>query len=623
MEVQQVKSIDPADPDSTYQYKPLEPGTIRLLSIEWRDQDDIAADGVVLCSIQHVSLNTFPKYTALSYVWGPPEPGRYIFLNGYKTKVTGNLGLALHMFNNILASRNEGLASRNEGLAVKDGDLVSLPLWVDALCINQGDKKEKSEQVQKMRLIYENALCVYAWLGQATWEMLDLMMQLSDLSARHGHHTREEWEFDNYPELEVDLRSRFENGSIQQQWVEALYNKPYWNRVWILQELAVSQDVLLITTHGMVPWSPFLRAYFSLITYEPENTMPNVRKKKVNPQSMVITALRYQTSNLDRPTLVTLLSYTRGSLKATDDRDLVFALLGLAGDADELGIVPDYEKSLRTIYTELALALLRKYHVHFLIDVEMSVSEPHLGLSSWVPDWRRKNPESIDCGPPHFSATGAASNLKYARETDDGTCSYIAIFGALVDSVSVFGKSWDENYPGCELRTATTWFGDFEAIIREHRIKYNECEKAEAIMSSAIALHREDPKYHEYVKSYQHLRNTEHNLIDTEDERAGHLRGSYAYLHRMYYKADRRRLFISADGYIGLGPAAMKPNDLIVIFYDSMVPFILRQERPDKHEFLVVGPAYVHGIMYGELLETEARAEEHRAQGRSAWFYLL
>jgi Heterokaryon incompatibility protein (HET) len=44
-------------------------------------------------------------------------------------------------------------------------------LWVDAVCINQNDEDEKSEQVSKMREIYGGATKVYAWLGEADREI--------------------------------------------------------------------------------------------------------------------------------------------------------------------------------------------------------------------------------------------------------------------------------------------------------------------------------------------------------------------------------------------------------------------------------------------------------------------
>jgi hypothetical protein len=114
----------------------------------------------------------------------------------------------------------------------------------------------------------------------------------------------------------------------------------------------------------------------------------------------------------NRPPLLDLLWSVRSSLKASDDRDLVFALLGLTGDVNELGILPDYKKPLRKVYIELALTLIEKYAIGVLLKSEMLQTDPE--LPSWVPDWRRRTAEGIDCGKPFFRATGVAKNSKYS-----------------------------------------------------------------------------------------------------------------------------------------------------------------------------------------------------------------
>jgi hypothetical protein len=40
-----------------------------------------------------------------------------------------------------------------------------LPVWIEAICINQADDQEKSHQVAMMGDVYENASNVLIWLG--------------------------------------------------------------------------------------------------------------------------------------------------------------------------------------------------------------------------------------------------------------------------------------------------------------------------------------------------------------------------------------------------------------------------------------------------------------------------
>jgi hypothetical protein len=41
-------------------------------------------------------------------------------------------------------------------------------LWIDAICINQSDNEEKSQQVRLMGEIYSKAEVVRVWLGPST-----------------------------------------------------------------------------------------------------------------------------------------------------------------------------------------------------------------------------------------------------------------------------------------------------------------------------------------------------------------------------------------------------------------------------------------------------------------------
>jgi hypothetical protein len=69
-----------------------------------------------------------------------------------------------------------------------------------------------------------------------------------------------------------------------------------------------------------------------------------------------------------------------------------------------------------------------------------------------------------------------------------------------------------------------------------------------------------------------------------------------------------RRFFITAAGFMGLGPRCMKPEDIVVVVRGSDLPFILRKKVDG---YWLIGPAYVHGMMYGEAVQM------HRSRGES------
>jgi hypothetical protein len=129
-------------------YKPLGHNEIRIAEIRSAssEHEDLH------CHLIHVPRDNPEEYQALSYAWGPPhERGLgQIYLEGTPHPVTRTMEIALRKLR-----RTSGEPP--------------LMLWIDALCINQGDDEEKCEQVEKMRTIYQRAREVAIWLGPEDW----------------------------------------------------------------------------------------------------------------------------------------------------------------------------------------------------------------------------------------------------------------------------------------------------------------------------------------------------------------------------------------------------------------------------------------------------------------------
>ncbi|KAI8712730.1 HET domain-containing protein [Fusarium sp. LHS14.1] len=129
-----------------FSYQLLDDDSIRLVTIKtgpW--------DSVIECEVEVERLQQGKNhFAALSYVWGDSNVRRTICLNGNTCEVTVNLF--------------EGLRQIRESM-FEDGTLPQLPIWVDAICINQDDKNEKAKQVPNMHQIYSTAEGVLLWLG--------------------------------------------------------------------------------------------------------------------------------------------------------------------------------------------------------------------------------------------------------------------------------------------------------------------------------------------------------------------------------------------------------------------------------------------------------------------------
>jgi hypothetical protein len=128
-------------------YPPLPPGSdIRLLRL----MPNIDKTAPIQCELFEYSFQESSKgthlYEALSYVWGGLEPPRFISIDKHNLRVTENLRKALSYLRNR--------------------SLIRI-IWIDAICINQKDDKERAHQIQSIVKIYGQANRVIVYLGEA------------------------------------------------------------------------------------------------------------------------------------------------------------------------------------------------------------------------------------------------------------------------------------------------------------------------------------------------------------------------------------------------------------------------------------------------------------------------
>ncbi|KAK0622609.1 heterokaryon incompatibility protein-domain-containing protein, partial [Immersiella caudata] len=313
-------------------------------------------------------------YIALSYVWGDADNQVPILVNNVKLLVRQNLNLALAK---LRQERPEAW------------------IWVDAICIDQAHDDEKSWEVNRMRDVFQKAETVFHWLGPAADDSDFLLDWVADLG-------REASEADvlgfHPPNLSSYRMSKA---------MEALLQRPFFQRLWIVQELAVSQNGVFLCDSRQLPVD-YLESVLALTNRRlPEQTsrilddliakancdttshrwLGGFNRNLIDNPGLMVRRRRHQG---DFPSLLSILKCSIATFEmpifaTADPRDLVFGLLGICRDASSLNLRVDYTKSIVQVFTTVTRAFIHNDKEYCL---GFSTFPKDLdGLPSWVPDW--------------------------------------------------------------------------------------------------------------------------------------------------------------------------------------------------------------------------------------------
>jgi hypothetical protein len=194
-------------------------------------------------------------------------------------------------------------------------------LWIDQICIDQSDVGERNHQVGMMADIYRNCDFVITWL---------------DASASKGADSiRDGWVFDQlqHPEVNMDR--------IAYKCVNKFLKNRYFTRLWIVQEVLLAPEVLILCANIWLEWNDVKKAILSVQAHWFDR-LPDAkflftrREQNYGPG-------RFRMRE-DFPVYLTLYS----SMGCVDPRDKVYGLLGLAG-TEQRDFVVDYNKPVQEV----------------------------------------------------------------------------------------------------------------------------------------------------------------------------------------------------------------------------------------------------------------------------------
>lgn len=338
--------------------------------------------------ITHRTDSQVRTYQALSYTWGDGTRKVPISLNAQDFLVTTNLEDALrHMRCKTLEEESK-----------------QLPLWIDAICINQEDSEERDTQVRRMRSIYEQAERVVIWLGNyneptdesfrldlSRWK-IDRVEENSEAMARlalvlslclkGGADQTQSSE-----EVSINLNDYVHANNLQ-VWVQLsrLFHRPWFERLWIIQELAVSRRAVVQWGSLQTSWLTLEKAAQFILRPGEAVLSPHIRKifPLLGAHRITQVAL-HSMYNFDPQNALTILHNTQNT-KCADPRDRLYAIRGIIQDNHDIEI--DYSIPVQQVYRNWAKSRIRRT---LTLDIFSACADSSRGgeLPSWVPDLRR------------------------------------------------------------------------------------------------------------------------------------------------------------------------------------------------------------------------------------------
>ena len=322
---------------STYQPLPNDSSWIRLLHL----QPATESEAPVQVNLTAVLLESAHPYEALSYCWGDAFITESVQVDDQSLSVTTNLAVALR------------------ALRLPSNSRV---LWIDALCINQSNVREKNSQVGIMKDIYASASRTIVWLGPSDENS---RRQFKKLSQKSKQSIREDWN-----EIRDMLAVRPRKATVDRPWV---------SRIWVVQELAYSRIATVYCGEDQCDWQDFTRIWHAL-------GGSDILSPALNDQVMAMDMMKRRIVEGDRLELWEALRTFRG-FDATRALDKVYAIVGLLQRPKDVLI--DYDSDHRNVFRELTLSIMAQTRsLDVLGDALQRKQDTQLhGMMLWIVDW--------------------------------------------------------------------------------------------------------------------------------------------------------------------------------------------------------------------------------------------
>jgi len=562
--------------------------------------------------LRHVSLPCGLAYEALSYEWGCPERKHTILLeNNFTAYITQSLHQAL---------RDIRHQTRRSKL-----------LWADGICINQDDLKERQRQVAIMGMIYRRSARVITYIGperdgsSAAIEFARSLVASS--SPRRYDRDQQLFSPAGFANIglppEDDMCWNALKDLLLRGWVSAYthlrhtHHRRYQSagtnvshfvqagRCWCAQEFLLNDRLTMMCgPHEISDWD--LIPKIVQLTFRrslPSFILPSATE---DPNSLreCLWAMMQLRQHIERGGLLSLhgiLCFLH-PLRATDPRDKVYSVVGLALDHERTSLSIDYDCSTEQLYISVAKILITQG-----AGLDILYSNLHrksLNLPSWVPDWSSwqfgSNGAACRAG---YAASGKTRQVVRVRSPEN----VLEISGRLIDRVTWLSSHIGSHYSDTQrpdvIMQRRQWLEEQQEVIRQLEPYPGGGDIANVLWRTLIGniTFTEDPAEEDYNAFFDAHFNLSQDSTAAEKEMARE------FCDAARRRSRYRRLAVTESGYFAAVPQTADIGDWLCVFHGLPHLFLIRTVG---NGFTYLGHVYGHGLMDGEALLLEQCKEQ-------------
>ena len=602
-------------------YQPLQGSEIRLVNIQALE----TGSTTISCNLIQRRLERL-SFIALSYVWGPVDDAVEITLNNKPFRVTTNLEAFLRKI------------ARDKARQHSDKTSASY-IWIDALCINQGNVSERNAQVQMMGSIYSHATRVIVWLGTGGDYMKAAMAHVQELSALTISLGGAQAIF--LPENRATVSDRFhgtmKGDNNERKAMFEFFKAPWWTRMWVLQEVALAKSVTFVCGDESIGFEHVYNAVVQIYVSMVEDPVLAIETLGLSTKEeatitrvghVVNTRALFEHDYADRykSTRLQALLRTTERAKATDPHDKIYGLLGLISDLNKDDLSPRYDISVERLFLKVVVWFLKQYDsLSILGHCFSGYSRNLLPMPSWVPHWEPK--DEGDEGPSPFH---------WEDYEDLSTSKVLAPYSAS-GNLALSSHNWSVNEETGMLCLTGAQLGTLTFLSQPARVSYSmPQERSFELARQWLALENELGGSYRFTRESTNLalrrtlvgdflsnsipskdvikqkqRNFMLMLPDDPVLEIGGAQWDYkdSFIPFMTV-ANKRRIALTSEGWIGLVPETATVGDKVVVLVGAPMLHIVRdmQEistdgRNNYNLFSLIGEAYFHGFVDGRALD--------------------